>query len=191
MINFDEPGIIESLNPTAEKMFGYAHQEIIGRHISSIIPGFDTPSSNSNSLVFRSGIETLGCRKNETCFPMEISISTLDMKGRRTFIAIINDITERKQAAALMANQKEFMENLLQNSAVPTFVVDAAHRVLIWNRACEELTGTKAEAMLGKDEAWKAFYTDKRPVLADVVIDGSVEHSSAYYSEVGRSSFIP
>ena len=63
-----------------------------------------------------------------------------------TFIAILHDITERKVAKARIEEQKEFVENLVQNSAVPIFVLNAQRRVLIWNRACEELTGVKAEA---------------------------------------------
>lgn len=91
----------------------------------------------------------------------------------------------------LSIEQKDFVESLVRNCAVPIFVVNAEHRVLIWNRACEELTGVKAEAMLGKDEPWKAFYDHKRPVLADIVIDGDVEHAPDYYSTIGKSPLIP
>ena len=92
---------------------------------------------------------------------------------------------------ALMAEQKEFVENLVQNNAVPTFVISPDHRVLIWNRACEELTGINAAAMLGRDEPWRAFYDHKRPVLADIVIDGVQEHTALHYTTFDKSNFIP
>ncbi|MCM2358769.1 MAG: ATP-binding protein [Geobacteraceae bacterium] len=85
----------------------------------------------------------------------------------------------------------ELSENLLQFSAVPTFVIDSSHRVIVWNRACEELTGVKAADMLGTAASWKAFYAEKRPVLADIVLDGSIGELSSLYKEYTRSPLAP
>ena len=98
---------------------------------------------------------------------------------------------EQMRAALALEEQKEFAENLMLNSAVPAFVINTDRKVVIWNRACEELTGVKAEEMLGSDEAWKAFYSTKTPVLAEIVIDGTPEIMPDYYQELGKSSFIP
>ena len=87
--------------------------------------------------------------------------------------------------------QKKFAESLVQNSTAPTFVLDREHRVIIWNRACEELTGIKAAEMLGTDEPWKAFYDHKRPVLADFIIDGSYASIPQYYGACTQSALIP
>lgn len=87
--------------------------------------------------------------------------------------------------------QKEFSENLLLNSAVPTFVLDAEHRVIIWNKACEELTGIMATEMLGTCDTWKGFYRRKRPVLADIVIDGSIEELPFNYKAYNKSPYTP
>ena len=90
-----------------------------------------------------------------------------------------------------LQEQKEFVESLVQNSAVPTFVINPEHQVLLWNKACEELTGIKAETMLGRDEQWRAFYDHKRPLLADIIIDGTMEQTPEYYSTFCKSTFIP
>jgi len=100
-------------------------------------------------------------------------------------------IARQLRMEAFITEQKEFVENLVQNCAVPIFVIDPQHRVLVWNRACEELTGMKAETMLGRDEAWRAFYEQKRPVLADLVIYGGTEQVSSHYGKFGGSRFIP
>ena len=100
----------------------------------------------------------------------------------------IQTSSELEHAAAALAEQKEFAENLVQNSAVPTFVINAERQVIIWNRACEEMTGIKAELMLGKDDAWKGFYNNKRAVLAEVVIDGTLDQASACYPVFRKSS---
>jgi diguanylate cyclase (GGDEF)-like protein/PAS domain S-box-containing protein len=106
-------------------------------------------------------------------------------------IGTMIDITERKAIEAALAEQREFSENLLQNSAVPSFVLDTSHRVLIWTRACEELTGVAASTVLGTDLQWEPFYDHPRPCLADLIISGDLEETLDLYSSFGNSRLIP
>jgi len=64
-----------------------------------------------------------------------------------------------------------FAEHLLQHLPVPTFVLDSWHRVVLWNSACEALTGCSAADMIGSNRHWQGFYTHARPCLADVLLD--------------------
>ncbi|MDO9270008.1 MAG: sigma 54-interacting transcriptional regulator [Methylobacter sp.] len=84
-------------------------------------------------------------------------------------------------------------EHLLQHMPVSTFVLNAKHQVVIWNKACEQLTGLKAGEMIGTDQHWRGFYTEKRPCLADLLLDSTLgevsslyEHASAFtsYSDI-------
>ncbi len=63
-----------------------------------------------------------------------------------------------------------------------TFVIDYNSRVIAWNKATEELTGVPKEDMIGKDDyAYSlAFYDDKRPVLADLVLDEDAAAEATY-----------
>ena len=96
---------------------------------------------------------------------------------------------DRHKKTALV--QEEFAHKLLEYSAVPTFVIDNCHRVILWNMACEELTGITSSEVLGSDTPWKAFYPQKRVVLADFVIDGSKGDLSQLYAKYSRSSLSP
>jgi diguanylate cyclase (GGDEF)-like protein len=58
------------------------------------------------------------------------------------------------------------MEHLI----VPTFVIGADFRVLIWNKACERLTGVRADEVVGTAEHWRAFYAERRPCLCDLLL---------------------
>ena len=58
---------------------------------------------------------------------------------------------------------------LMQHLVVPTFVIDPKRRVVIWNRACERLTGVAASEVIGTSKHWQAFYETRRPCLADIV----------------------
>jgi len=111
--------------------------------------------------------------------PVPITISTSDEIGTLAlaFNRMVYEAHRQKEAAL---EQEAFSENLLQNSSVPTFVVDGGHKVIIWNRACEELTGLPASQVLGGGEPWRAFYPESRPVLADLVIDASLEDPLRY-----------
>jgi len=122
--------------------------------------------------------------------PEPILIQTRDEIG--TLALAFNSMmheAHRQKAAALA--QEAFCENLLQNSSVATYVLDYQHRVIIWNRACEELTGMRASQVLGTDQAWKAFYPLQRPVLADLVIDDRLGELSAFYAAWSRSLLAP
>ena len=58
---------------------------------------------------------------------------------------------------------------LMQHLVVPTFVLNPKRQVVIWNRACERLTGVMASEILGTNQHWRAFYETKRYCLADLV----------------------
>jgi PAS domain-containing protein len=51
---------------------------------------------------------------------------------------------------------------LMQHLVVPTFVLDAEHRVTIWNHACERLTGIPAAEIVGTGDQWRGFYSEAR-----------------------------
>ncbi len=61
---------------------------------------------------------------------------------------------------------------LMQHLVVPTFVLNPKRRVVIWNRACERLTGVAAADVIGTSNHWRAFYQQQRYCLADLVALG-------------------
>ncbi|GLR83998.1 sensor domain-containing diguanylate cyclase [Bradyrhizobium iriomotense] len=72
---------------------------------------------------------------------------------------------------------------LMQHLVVPTFVIDPKRRVVIWNRACERLTGVAASEVIGTSKHWQAFYEKKRYCLADLVALDLPERLPELYSE--------
>lgn len=68
--------------------------------------------------------------------------------------------------------ETRFLVKLMQFLAMPTFVLDAEGKVLIWNHACEQLTGVPSSEVIGTREHWRGFYEAPRPCLADVFFDG-------------------
>jgi len=87
--------------------------------------------------------------------------------------------------------ERDFTVKLLRNTTAPTFVIDARHRALLWNNACEHLTGMSEKELVGTTDHWKAFYPDRRPCLADLLLDGECVRLCKYYSMFGKSMVLP
>ncbi|MDB5593186.1 MAG: methyl-accepting chemotaxis protein [Hyphomicrobiales bacterium] len=81
------------------------------------------------------------------------------------------------KAAALDGN---FGLELVRQMVIPTFVLGPDGNVLVWNDACEALTGLKAAAVVGTKEHWRGFYAAPRPCLADLVFTSGNGVSAAY-----------
>lgn len=71
---------------------------------------------------------------------------------------------------------------LLRHHTTPTFALDRRGRVIVWNRACETLTGLSASNVLGTTEHWRGFYTCARPCLADLILQDQIEKVEELYA---------
>ena len=85
-------------------------------------------------------------------------------------------------------HRERMLQRIIQASPIPTFVIGKDHRVCYWNRSLETLSNIRAEAVIGTDEHWRAFYQEKRPCVADLIVDGTAEDASRWYSESRGSS---
>jgi diguanylate cyclase (GGDEF)-like protein/PAS domain S-box-containing protein len=194
VIIFNRGGEIASINPSAQRLFGFAQREIAGQGVELMLPGLATACAEARrDRVSPLRLEDLasekaGRRNDGSCFPVEVSVGRLETEGGENFIALVRDMTGPRQLTSILEEQNDFLRSLLQQSSVPTFVLSPKHVVVIWNKACEELTGIPALQMLETDEPWKAFYARKRPVLADAVISGA--HGKPPESIHG-SGFVP
>lgn len=107
VVVIDERGIVETLNPAAERMFGYARDEMIGQNVKILMPepyGLEHDGYLENYVrkgqkrIIGIGREVVGRRKDGTVFPADLAVSEARVGERRAFVGILRDITERKQA---------------------------------------------------------------------------------------------
>ena len=114
IIAIDEHGIIETFNPSAEKMFGYAPREIVGKNVALLLPEDQREQHDSytkNSAMYESRIinmdrELQGLKKNGTLFPIELNVAPMIVGVKKGFVGVIRDITERKMNDAILVNAK-------------------------------------------------------------------------------------
>jgi diguanylate cyclase (GGDEF)-like protein/PAS domain S-box-containing protein len=80
---------------------------------------------------------------------------------------------------------RAFAHQLMEMLAIPVFVLDTSCRVMIWNRACENLTGMRASDVIGTREHWRCFFDEQRPTLADMVVQ---DRAAEVYSIHARAA---
>lgn len=78
---------------------------------------------------------------------------------------------------------QSYAVRLMQHLVVPTFVLDPNRKVVVWNLACERLTGVAAADVVGTAEHWKAFYESKRYCLADLVVLDRPDRLASLYPQ--------
>lgn len=97
--------------------------------------------------------------------------------------------SEHRRSLEAKRNLERFLNQIIDGDPVPTLVIDATHRVTHWNKACAKISLMPAEQMLGTRDQWKAFYPAPRPIMADLIIDGSLEENlNTYYQGIYRRS---
>lgn len=137
------------------------------------------------------GHELVFVAKNGKAIIVEGNITTQMEEGAPVAVrGIFRDITKRKLLEEQFLEQKSLTEKMIKFSAVPIFVLDKNHVVANWNKACEKMTGIKAQRIVGTSDHWRAFYPSKRDCLADLVLDGAHDSFPQFYETFDTSTFL-
>ncbi len=107
-IGMDSSGLITAWNAEAEKLFGYTHEDVIGKKLAELIipPAYREAHARGLKHYMETGagtfvggrIEVNAMRSDRSEFPAELSITVIRQKGDAFFSAFMRDITERKQS---------------------------------------------------------------------------------------------
>ena len=170
IITIDVQGTVLSFNPSAERVFGFAADEVLGRNVSMLMP-LPHSQEHGNHMarylrtgerrVIGVGREIPAQRKDGTVFPMEIGVSEIRVGGNVIFVGILRDITERKAAEEeirklnaslelMVARRTAELESMLANATIGLAFFDRDFRFIRINRCLAEIDGIPVDAHLGR-----------------------------------------
>jgi len=107
IITIDDHGILERLNPAAERLFGYREQEVAGQNVAILMPAPHRALHDGylahylqtgEKKIIGKGREVQGLRKDGSVFPMDLTVTEMQLGSRRMFTGMVRDISERKLA---------------------------------------------------------------------------------------------
>jgi PAS domain S-box-containing protein len=172
IVTIDQHGIVDAMNPSAERMFGFTASEVIGHNVRMLMPSPYREEhdryiahylSTGHAKVIGIGREVSGQRKDGTIFPIEIAISEFTAGRQRFFAGVMRNVTERKAAEEALRQSEERFRNLAEGSIQgiyshrdwrPLFINQAYARILGYDTPDEVIAlGSLEQCIAPEDRA--------------------------------------
>ncbi len=160
IIFVDKDGLIQKINKSALKLFGYSKRELQGKPVEILIPNHLKKQHLSDRNKFSRapeqrrmgmGRDLTGMRKDGTKIPLEISLSPVDTPAGSFTICFIIDITKRKEAEDALRKEKERLHQYLNIAAVIMLVINKDETISFLNKKGCELLGYDQANIIGKN----------------------------------------
>lgn len=180
IITIDDRGLIREFNPAAERTFGYAARDIIGREMADLIipPHLREAHRNGMARYLATGAETVlghrieieAMRADGSIIPIELAISRVNQSGPAMFTAYLREISDRLASQQLLLDAEERYRTLLER--LPAIVYEAeAGGSGAWNFVSPQIQailGFSVEEWLADPEMWarQLHPEDREAVIA-------------------------
>jgi two-component system, LuxR family, sensor kinase FixL len=134
IISINDRGIMEMINPAAAKLFGYDKEELIGRNVNVLMPepeksehdGYiDRYKHTGKKKIIGIGREVTGKRKDGSSFPLNLSVSEIQLRDRKIFTGIIHDLSAQKMAEEQLRRYASDLER--SNKELEDFAYVSSH----------------------------------------------------------------
>ncbi|MCK4865141.1 MAG: CHASE domain-containing protein [Gammaproteobacteria bacterium] len=141
IITLSEDGVISTVNPAFENIFGYSQEEVVGEVFNKFLPDVD---NINNKLIkniffekFKHTSEThdvSSLRKNGDDILLELTLSSVIIAAKKMFIIIIHDVTERKETEKL---KEGFISTVSHELRTPMTSIKGSISLLLSGSVCE------------------------------------------------------
>jgi PAS domain S-box-containing protein len=152
-----ESGVITLVNKKAETIYGYTREELIGQPAGILAPEHYKKQHKeilermlSSAQVEQLSFEEEGLRKDGSLFPAEMSFSLLKRGEGFGVIAVVTDITERKESEEELRNTRDYLENIIDSSIDSITISDSTGNITRVNKAFCTLLGYEEGELIGK-----------------------------------------
>ena len=147
VMTIDETGIVQSMNPAAEQIFGYAATAIVGQPVRRLIPDMVDQSHGDlvETITPLGRRELVGIKADGTRFSIDLAIAEVQLDGERLFTGIVRDISDAKRRDEEIRR----FQTMLDNTVDMIFMFDPVSlRFVYANRGVEEALGYSRESLL-------------------------------------------
>ena len=158
IIIIDDKGIICSVNPACEKVFGFAEAELVGQNVNMLMP---EPYRSRHDGYIRQHLETgerriigigrqvMARQKSGAIFPAHLSVSAFEAGGRRYFTGIIHDLSDHREKDVL--REQMLFQAVFNQIPEVLFIIDAANKIVLCNPAVTRVFGFTPEEIIGQE----------------------------------------
>ena len=161
IIVINQYGVIELFNPSAERMFAYRSEAVIGKNISLLMDAahqghhdayLSAYIGTSETKVIGRGRQLKARRSNGDVFPIELSVGEVKHASHRQFVGIIRDISDRQQAEKDLRESRERLAHVTRINTMGEMASGLAHEINqpltaieIYAKACRHLLVNHAQ----------------------------------------------
>ncbi len=138
MVIIDERGNIVSFSAAAERMFGYAEDEVVGANVSLLMPVGDGARHDGyirryletgERRIIGTGRTVTGRRRDGSTFPIELSVGEAMTEGERVFTGFIRDLSDKQRAEQRIEELRSGLIHAARVSAMGTMASTLAHEL--------------------------------------------------------------
>ena len=138
MIVIDEHGLIQSFSAAAERLFGYAAADVMGKNVKMLMPSpyredhdgyLDRYLRTGERRIIGIGRVVVGQRHDGSTFPMELAVGEMHVRNRRFFTGFVRDLTERQETEARLQELQSELVHMSRLTAMGEMASALAHEL--------------------------------------------------------------
>lgn len=194
IITINQQGLIQSFNKSAEHIFGWRAEEVVGHNVCILMPESDKHNHASylqnyqrtnEAKIIGSGRELIAIKKDGTHFPIRLTIGEAKLRGHSLYVSIIIDISKRKEMEKALHESEQQFRSLVANIPGTTFRIDAdmQRKIVFISEGITRLTGLKVQDFANDARAYFKLIKPEFLPLLDKTLSTVLETKKPYTIE--------